>query len=94
MPARLHCNKKTGGRFNLLKKLLNVIKRGNCTTTIYVQVTVSRKSSREYFFFYQGTGILDQIVGTALLLFCLRAITDEQNMKVPQHLIPMVSNKS
>ena len=43
------------------------------------------------FFSYQGTGILDQIVGTALLLFCLRAITDEQNMKVPQHLIPMVS---
>ena len=34
---------------------------------------------------------MDQLVGTALLLFCLRAITDEQNMKVPQHLIPMAA---
>ena len=68
-----------------------LLKEGNCTTRTYVQVTVSRTSSCEYFFFYQGTGILDQIVGTALLLFCLRAITDEQNMKVPQHLIPIVS---
>ena len=36
-----------------------------------------------------GTGLLDQIVGTGLLLFCIRAITDEYNMKVPSHMVPI-----
>ena len=36
-----------------------------------------------------GTGLLDQIVGTALLLFCIRAITDEYNMKVPSYMVPI-----
>ena len=29
------------------------------------------------------------MVGTSILLFCVRAITDEQNMKVPTHFVPI-----
>ncbi len=36
-----------------------------------------------------GGGFVDQLIGTALLLFCVLAITDEKNMKVPSYLVPL-----
>ena len=38
----------------------------------------------------RGILFFDQIVGTALLLFCGRAITDEKNMAVPSYLVPVL----
>ena len=33
-------------------------------------------------------GIVDQVVGTALLMLCVSAITDRRNMQVSKQLVP------
>jgi len=38
----------------------------------------------------QLTGFMDQILGTGLLLFCVRGITDDRNAKVPAYLQPFL----
>lgn len=38
----------------------------------------------------RGIGFIDQIVGTALLLLCIRALADERNMAVPNFLMPFL----
>ena len=38
----------------------------------------------------QVTGFFDQIVGTGLLLFCVRGITDAKNGKVPAFIQPFL----
>lgn len=38
----------------------------------------------------QVTGFLDQVVGTGLLLFCVRGITDDKNAKVPAFFQPFL----
>ncbi|MCX7603664.1 MAG: aquaporin family protein, partial [Bryobacteraceae bacterium] len=37
-----------------------------------------------------AAGFLDQVLGTALLLYLVFAITDEDNVAVPQHLLPVL----
>ena len=38
----------------------------------------------------QVTGFFDQIFGTAILLFCVRGITDNRNSKLPSYLQPFL----
>ena len=38
----------------------------------------------------QGNGFGDQVLGTFLLLLCVRGITDEKNAKVPEYLAPFL----
>lgn len=40
-------------------------------------------------FLSTGNGLIDQIVGTALLMLCILAITDARNMAVPQGVQPL-----
>jgi len=62
---------------------------GNDRLVIGVNATASIFATYPAEGISMATGLLDQIVGTALLLFCVRAITDEKNMNVPTHLRPM-----
>ena len=36
------------------------------------------------------TGFFDQIVGTGLLLFCVRGLTDDKNARVPSFVQPFL----
>ena len=38
----------------------------------------------------QLTGFFDQIVGTGLLLFCVRGLTDDKNARVPSFVQPFL----
>ena len=36
------------------------------------------------------TGFLDQVLGTGILLFCIRGLTDEKNTKLPSFIQPFL----
>ena len=47
-------------------------------------------SRNKAFSLSQVTGFFDQIVGTGLLLFCVRGLTDDKNARVPSFVQPFL----